>query len=128
MEELNLFATPIWRFRFQDHATYKDKMMSYLDGTDVYQDNTRNNKLYFTHPNLDKSQEFLELKNFIHESLNQVLINLGYQPSIQFTGMWATKHEDTGYHHRHSHGNSFLTGVYYLSGTNNNSGTNLTYR
>jgi uncharacterized protein (TIGR02466 family) len=123
MEELNLFSTPIWKFKFQDHTLYKDKMMSYLNNPDVYKDNTRNSRLYFTGPNLDKLEEFSELKNFIHESLKQVMINLGCEPSIQFTGMWSTKHEDSGYHHRHSHSNSFLTGVYYLSGTNANSGT-----
>jgi len=123
MEELNLFPTTIWRFKFQDHNLYKDKIMTYLNNPEVYIDNTRNNRLYFTNPNLDKLQEFSELKNFIHDSLKEVMTNLGYEPSIQFTGMWSTKHEDTGYHHRHSHSNSFLTGVYYLSGTNNNSGT-----
>jgi uncharacterized protein (TIGR02466 family) len=123
MEEMNLFPTTIWRFKFQDHILYKDKIMSYLSNPDVYKDNTRNNRLYFTNPNLDKLPEFSELKNFIHESLKEVMINLGYEPSIQFTGMWATKHENSGYHHRHSHSNSYLAGVYYLSGTNNNSGT-----
>jgi len=48
---------------------------------------------------------------------------LGFLPNIQFTGMWGTRHLNNGSHHRHTHGNSFLAGVYYLHGNEENSGT-----
>jgi hypothetical protein len=123
MEELKLFSVPVWKFKFQDHAVYKDKMMSYLNNPDVYKNNSSSTRLYFTTPNLDKLEEFSELKNFIHVSLKQTMVNSGFKPNIQLTGMWSTKQENNGYHHRHTHANSFLTGVYYMSGTSANSGT-----
>ncbi len=51
------------------------------------------------------------------------MVDLGYESQIQITSAWCTKHVNRGNHARHSHGNTFLAGVYYLSGNNKHSGT-----
>ncbi len=122
MEHINLFSVPIYKFRFAEHETCKSKIMNYLNNDEVYKDNSRGH-LEFTSPNLHKLPEFEEFKNFVIDSSKEVMTNLGYVPSLQLTGLWATRHREFGFHHRHSHGNSFLAGVYYLNGTSNNSGT-----
>ena len=122
MEHINLFSVPVYKFRFTEHEIYKNKMMNYLNNDQVYKDNSRGH-IEFTGPNLHKLPEFEEFKSFLMSNLSHVMANLGYVPSLQLTGLWATRHRDNGFHHRHSHGNSFLAGVYYLNGTENNSGT-----
>lgn len=122
MEHINLFSVPVYKFRFAEHETCKSKIMDYLNNEEVYKDNSRGH-IDFTGPNLHKLAQFAEFKNFVMNSLSQVMLNLGYVPEIQLTGLWATRHREHGFHHRHSHGNSFLAGVYYLNGTDYNSGT-----
>jgi uncharacterized protein (TIGR02466 family) len=122
MEQVNLFSIPIYKFKFAEHELYKSKMMDYLNNEDVYKNNSRGH-IDFSSPDLHKLTEFAEFTNFVNNSLNESMTALGYLPSIQLTGLWATRHRDNLYHHRHSHGNSFLAGVYYLNGTSANSGT-----
>jgi uncharacterized protein (TIGR02466 family) len=122
MEQINLFSVPLYKFKFAEHELHKPKMMEYLNNEDVYKDNSRGH-LDFSSPNLHKLPEFEEFTKFSQDSLNEAMTALGYIPSIQLTGLWATRHRENLYHHRHSHGNSFLAGVYYLNGTTRNSGT-----
>lgn len=121
----NLFSIPLYEFEFKEHQNHKDKMMSYLGHDDVYKENTRENKknLCFTRPILQHLPEFKEFRDFAQLSLQIVMKDLGYVPSVQITGIWATRHNHQGYHHGHQHGNSFLTGVYYLHGNESHAGT-----
>ena len=125
METINLFAIPLHRFVFEEHASLKAQYMEYLNDNSVYGENTRTNaSLHFTSPNLHKLPLFSKFVDFAQTSLHEAMTDLGWAPSIQITGMWATKHTDNGNHHRHTHGNSFLGGVYYLNGSDNTAGTN----
>lgn len=122
MEQINLFSIPLYKFKFAEHDVHKPKIMEYLSNEEVYKANSRRH-LDFSSPNLHKEPVFAEFTNFVMNSLNETMTNLGFVPSIQLTGIWATRHRENGYHHRHTHGNSFLAGVYYLNGTADNSGT-----
>jgi uncharacterized protein (TIGR02466 family) len=125
MEVHNLFSIPVYKFKFGNHLIHKEKMMNYLNNDEVYRENTREKRksLCFTRPNLQNIPEFKEFKSFAQLSLQIAMRDLGFVPSIQITGMWATKHHNGGSHHTHQHGNSFLTGVYYLHGNENHAGT-----
>jgi hypothetical protein len=124
MKIYNLFSIPVYKFEFKDHLYHKEKMMSYLGQDGMYNENTREDKsLCFTRPVLQNVPEFKEFKHFAQLSLQITMRDLGYVPSIQITGIWATKHVHNGSHHRHQHGNSFLTGVYYLHGNEKHVGT-----
>lgn len=125
MEVHNLFSIPVYKFEFKDHLIHKEKMMNYLSNDEVYSENTRERRksLCFTRPILQNIPEFKEFKNFAQLSLQMAMRDLGFVPSVQITGIWATKHLNGGSHHTHQHGNSFLTGVYYLHGNEKHAGT-----
>jgi len=122
MEEISLFSIPLYKFKFADHELHKPKIMKYLSNEKVYKDNSRRH-IDFSGPNLHNLPEFSEFAKFAMDSLNESMINLGYVPSIQITSLWATRHRENLFHHRHTHNNSFLVGVYYLNGSTKNSGT-----
>ena len=124
MEELKLFSIPVFRFKYPSHTDFKASIMPYLWDDEVWKGaGPPNSHVEFTTPNLHKMEMFNPIKMFIQQSLEEVMENLGFEPQIQLTGMWGTRHRSNQYHHRHNHANSFLAGVYYLSGTPENSGT-----
>jgi len=65
-------------------------------------------------------EELIYLKNEINDQVKYYLNNvMKLQMNFQFTTSWATKTEPDGYSQRHSHANSFLSGVYYPKGDKN---------
>ena len=58
------------------------------------------------------------LKNEIYKQIEHYLQNvMKFKIIFQFTTSWATKTLPNGYSQRHSHSNSFLSGVYYPTGS-----------
>jgi uncharacterized protein (TIGR02466 family) len=123
MNRMDLFSIPIYKIEFEDHAKYRDQWIEYISRPEVCKDYTRRSTLKFTHPNLHREELFVPFTNFVYESLFTIMGDLGFEPDIRMTGLWGTSHEEGGYHHRHTHGNAFLAGVYYLEGNQTNSGT-----
>lgn len=119
----DLFSVRLFSNRFDDHQTYKQTMMTVLEDRKLYVRNTLRRTLQFTHPNLHTLNEFQPITEFIKTNVAEAFTQMGFIPSFQMTGMWATRHPRGGFHHRHSHGNSFLAGIYYLDGTDNSSST-----
>ena len=124
MHYKQIFGTPIFKTRFADHEKHKERMISFLDDPEVFKLNTRVKSLQFSHPNLHMEKVFQPLVEFVNDSLSSAYQALGFVPSYQLTGMWATRQPRGGNHHRHSHGNTFLAGVYYLDGVSGTPGTN----
>lgn len=122
MEIVNLFTIPLFKFKFDKHDEFKLKAMEYLT-SEKYEYPVSHNGLFISKPNLHNHENFIDFRNFTQICLEQSMIALGYYPKIQITAIWATKHINKGSHHRHQHGNSFLVGVYYLSGNERSSGT-----
>jgi len=66
--------------------------------------------------NIFKQLPFLE--NEIYKQIEHYLQNvMKFKMSFQFTTSWATKTSSNGYSQKHSHSNSFLSGVYYPIGS-----------
>jgi len=124
MERIELFSIPIYKFKFEQHDELKDPLLSYIKRRESFINNTRVETLMFTHPNLHKEELFKPFVDFANESLQSVMDDLGYIPSIEMTGLWGTHQQDGGRHHAHIHANSFLGGVYYLEGNEKTPGTN----
>jgi uncharacterized protein (TIGR02466 family) len=122
VSRVNLFAIPTYKIRFKDHEKYKKEFIDYIENVEGFP-NTARNTLQFTTANLHKTKVFKPFTDFVHSSLEYVMQDCGWQPSIKVTGIWSTKHEEGGFHHQHTHHNSMWGGVYYLEGTENNSGT-----
>jgi uncharacterized protein (TIGR02466 family) len=119
----DLFSVRIFRNTFPQHEVHKPIMMDLLKDRTLYVRNTLAGTLHFTHPNLHKIDEFKPVVDFIKTNVAETFTQLGFIPKFQMTGMWATRHPRGGFHHRHSHGNSFLAGIYYLDGAENASNT-----
>ena len=65
-------------------------------------------------------QELPFLKDEIYKQLKHYLQNvMKFEMDFQFTTSWATKTLPNGYSQKHSHSNSFLSGVYYPIGDKN---------
>ena len=124
MEEIKLFSIPIYKFKYSEHIEFKESITSFLDNNNTWQRiHSLATHVDFTNSNLHKMDMFSPINNFIQKNLELVMEDLGFQPNVQVTGMWGTRHRNDQYHHRHSHGNSFLAGIYYLNGTSKNDGT-----
>lgn len=115
--QTGLFSYPVYTFVFPRHEELKPVMMEYLDDESVYEENTKRDTLKFTTPNLNKIRQFQPLAEFIEKCLTQYVIDLGFLPQFQITSMWATSQRRGGWHHRHTHGNSYVAGAYYLHST-----------
>jgi len=124
MEEIKLFSIPLYKFKYAEHDSFKQAVMPYLENEEAWKDSINpRSHLHFTNSNLHKENIFSPIQSFIQKNLELVMEDLGFEPRIQMTGMWATRHLADQYHHRHNHGNSFLAGIYYLNGTERSSGT-----
>jgi uncharacterized protein (TIGR02466 family) len=65
-------------------------------------------------------EEVSYLRNEIYNNIKNYLNNImKLKINIQFTTSWVTKTLPNGYSHKHSHYNSFLSGVYYPMGDKN---------
>lgn len=124
MHVRELFGIPLYKRKYEYHGVDKQFVMNYLENEEIYSKNTFRDTLMLSHPNLHKEVLFTPFVDFVKDSLTQAFIDLGYEPSFEITAMWATRHMRGGFHHRHTHGNSFLAGVYYFDGPENSSGTN----
>lgn len=110
----DLFPIPLWSFEFNNFETYKKDWIHYLQNEKIYEDYTKVDRLNFTSPNLHKQDFFKPLIDFFDESLKSAYYDMGHDGDIGLTGVWATKHPKGGFHHRHTHKNSFIGGVFYL--------------
>jgi uncharacterized protein (TIGR02466 family) len=64
---------------------------------------------------------FLELKKTINEHIKEY-VNIVYPNSnldVYITQSWANYTEPNKYHHKHSHPNSFISGVFYVNAIKN---------
>jgi len=122
IQKHGLFAIPIYKLKFPLHSELKQSFIDYMENEDGFR-LTTTNTCKFTTANLHKTKVFQPFTEFVEDGLMRIMDDLGYIPNIKLTGLWGTKHEDNQFHHRHTHHNSFLAGVYYLSGSENCSGT-----
>ena len=118
-----LFGIPIYKMQFKHHHVLKPQWLEYMSDKENFRRHTTSDRLYFTSAELHKEPIFNPLRDFFQKSLEYVMDDLGYLPNIGMTGMWGTVHPEGGYHHRHTHNNSFLAGIYYLDGNEKSSGT-----
>lgn len=123
MQYREIFGVPLYRNKFDRHEEFKEQYVEFLKQPELYERNSSRDSLQLSHPNLHKEEILKPLVDFIQESLQNAMIDLGFVPNIELTGLWSTIHPKGGFHHRHSHFNSYLGGVYYLSGGSNCGGT-----
>lgn len=110
---LDVFRIPIFSVKFDQHDLYKESWSKFISEFD-YQGRRRKKHFCITTPNLHKNELFNPLRVFFLHSLYQCLAKIGIDHDVGITSMWGTQQTHGGYHHMHSHGNSYFAGVYYL--------------
>ena len=115
MQLHNLFPTPVGFFE-TDLIT--DKVLEFVNQLEQRknQGNTTSTDNFILN-----NPEFETIKNFIKLSLQEYLaatINPKENIKLNITQSWINYSEPGQYHHKHSHPNSLISGVLYLSSSN----------
>ena len=118
-----MFFTPVWVYQYPDFVNDHEFLVRYLSQDDLYLVDRERNGLQTTKSNLHKDPKIQRLTDFVIESAKSSMEDMGYLPSCGITSMWATRQRKGGFHHMHSHANSFLGGTFYLFDSGDASGT-----
>lgn len=114
-----MFYTPLWRFKYPDFKNDEEYLVRYLGQDELYIVPRERNGLQTTKANLHKDPALERLSSFFHACAEYVMNDMGYKPDVGITSMWATRQRKGGFHHSHSHANSFLGAVFHLFDVNN---------
>lgn len=99
-----------------------NKIQEYLENIEFELTNStkEGNALCFMSKNKNVFEKLPFLKNEIYTQVKHYLNNvMQFKMDFQFTTSWVTKTEPNGYSQKHTHSNSFLSGVYYPKGNKN---------
>ena len=109
-----LFYTPVWRYDYPYYANDKEELFEYFTNDDLYITDREKNGLQITRANLHKDPVIQKLRDWIQGCCESTMTQMGFQPQCGITSMWATRQRAGGFHHNHSHANSFLGGAMHL--------------
>lgn len=108
----NLFPTPIGSFKMDREFTKEELDFILKQETRPNQGNTTSKD-----SNLFDREEMRSVHDFCKESINKYLQAV-YAPkndiSLYVTQSWANYTQPGGYHHKHAHPNSFVSGILYV--------------
>ena len=129
LREWKCFPTTVYTFKsiesvFQEHENMIVDIKTCLkENAKVNKRNTRVNLLQ-TEPDLHNLPSFKQLSIFVSQLCSDALIQEGYEKQkIEITQMWANRQTDGSHHPPHTHGNSILSGIYYIKSTDNSAKT-----
>jgi uncharacterized protein (TIGR02466 family) len=107
----NLFPTPVAFFKFG-----RDLTKSELDFIKDQEHYANNGNTTSKDRKILKNKELTEIRNFIEDSMLEyfkVIHSPKFDVSLYITQSWANYTEQGQYHHKHSHQNSLVSGVFY---------------
>jgi uncharacterized protein (TIGR02466 family) len=117
METLQILHQQIYKFKSTPYLL-RDTQNKVADLT--WSNNLNNLRSIDGH--LHKNTDFIDLHEWFHECLLIVKREVNYwADDIKITQSWANKNLEGSSHHPHCHANSIISGVYYL--TNSDEGT-----
>jgi len=107
----NLFPTPVAFFKLNRNLTETE--LEFIKGQDYFANEcnatSKDRKIL-------KNKELTEIRNFIEDSMLEYF-NAIHAPkfgvNLYLTQSWANYTEQGQHHHRHSHPNSLISGVFY---------------
>lgn len=110
----NLFPTPVVFFNLDRDITQEEKDFVL---NQEYHSNTGNFTSYDKY--VLRKKELSSIKNFINTSIKEyfeTIVNPKKNNNITpfITQSWLNKTEEGGYHHKHSHPNSYISGIFYI--------------
>ena len=113
MITFNLFPTPVGKFTLDRPFTTEELAVINGQETRPNQGNTTS-----TDNNLFDRPELKDLADFCQASLAEYLGTIvapKHPVALRVTQSWANYTQPGGYHHKHEHPNSFVSGVLYIS-------------
>lgn len=119
----SIFPTSIATFEYEKHQEFKEKFLSYLDkNKDKLVQTTYGINLWHMHnvPNenfLDFYDDNQEFENFLTNSCKYYLKEIigDKVDDLIITDCWINICNDSGSQPFHNHGNSYISGTYYLN-------------
>ena len=115
-----LFPTPVWTTQFENYKTMNEEMYQFIKNEQSNDQNGINkSNLKGWHSkdfelNNDKPQKFIK---FISNSIEQVMTDMKWEKnkqSVKINNMWAIINTGGSANLRHQHGNSTISGAYYV--------------
>ena len=126
MSKPNLFfSTPVWTFQINNYENVNEEMYNYIkseqkkDGTGITKSNIKG------WHSKDFRLETKEPRNFINlilPSIEQVMVDMNWEKQkqkIRISNMWAIINTGGSANTRHQHGNSTISGAYYVRAPKN---------
>ena len=120
-----LFPTPVWTLQLDNYETINEKMYTYIKGSQIKDQKgiiKSNVKGWHSH-NFDlKENEPKDFVNFISPSIEKVMTDMNWEKekqSVKITNMWAIINTGGSTNSRHQHGNSSISGAYYVRAPKN---------
>lgn len=111
MEKLNIISQYIFKFKSSN-----DLLEDSLSKTKNLEWVNNNNNLISKNHLLNRDGNFELLHKWFHECISQVTEEMQYPCSdIKITQSWANKSDSKMWHHPHTHPNSLISGIYYLT-------------
>jgi len=114
-----LFYTPVWRYEYPDYVNDAKYLLPYFTQDKLYLSEREKNGLQISRANLHKEEALEKLTRWVQECCESTMVQMGFQPECGITSMWATRQKIDGFHHGHSHANSFLGGVMHILDSDN---------
>jgi len=99
-----------------------NETLKYLEKVEfkITEQTKEGNALCSISKNYDILEKLIDLKKEISLKVKHYLDNImQFKTNFQFTTSWAIKTVPNGYSQKHTHSNSFLSGVYYPKGNKN---------
>ena len=126
MVKVNLFfPTPVWAIQLENHKLVNEEMYNYIkmqqkiDGVGINKSNIKGWHSKDFNLSEKEPQNFI---SFISSSIEQVMIDMNWDKEKQLAkidNMWAIVNIGGSANLRHQHGNSTISGAYYVRAPEN---------
>ncbi|MFL2520396.1 MAG: TIGR02466 family protein [Alphaproteobacteria bacterium] len=119
------FPTPVWAIQLENYKLVNEEMYNYIkiqqkvDGVGINKSNIKGWHSKNFNLNEKEPQNFI---SFISSSIEQVMIDMNWDKEKQLTkidNMWAIVNIGGSANLRHQHGNSTISGAYYVRAPEN---------
>lgn len=120
-----LFPTPVWTIQLENYKTINEKMFEYIKDAQIKdQKGISKSNIKGWHSNdFDLKDESLKkFISFISPSIRQVMIDMNWEvekQTVKIDNMWAIINTGGSANARHQHGNSTISGAYYVRAPKN---------
>ena len=120
-----LFPTPVWTLQLNNHRSVNEEMHTYIkskQSEDKIGINKRNVKGWHSEDFELNDKEPRNFISFILPAIEQVMVDMNWEKQKQIAkinNMWAIINTGGAANLRHQHGNSTISGAYYVRAPKN---------